>query len=109
MSIQPILVFISKHSGLNYEEINKLIPVSDEKTSSALIDSFENSKKRMNNEETRWTKVTASTLKELRGICHPEWETNVYQTKELQKAYNDADFGVTFAFYWKDKRLCWER
>jgi len=53
-------------------------------------------------------KCTPSSLLALKPIMHPEWE-DAYSPKRFKEAVNDANNGITFAFYWKDGFLCWER
>lgn len=60
------------------------------------------------NDDTEWIKVSPNTLLELKPITHPNWE-DAYSKHRWNEVVNDANLGITFAFYWKDGFLCWER
>lgn len=59
-------------------------------------------------EEDFWVPVSdVQDLKDMTPITHELWRPTDEET--WQSAEKDAKDGVTFAFFWQENALCWER
>lgn len=58
-----------------------------------------------------WVKVKdPQDLLDLAPITHELWSPNIEEDPEQwQAVIKDVNDGVTFAFYWQEDALCWER
>ena len=95
---------ISSRMNLSKQEVVKKLPIIDNKMMEVLEFSFLEKV----NEEGDWIKISPNALKHLKPIVHPMWES-AYELNNFKEVSKDANSGVTFAFYWKDGFLCWER
>lgn len=95
---------ISLKMNLSKEEVVKKLPIIDNQMFEILEFSFLEKA----DEEGDWLKINSNVLKKLKPIVHPFWEY-VYEPNNFKEVSKDANSGVTFAFYWKDGFLCWER
>lgn len=102
--INDLLEEVALKMNLQRDEVAKKLPVIDDEIIAAL--NFSLSAKA--NESDKWLPVTPNTLLALKSIMHPKW-SDAYSPKEFQNVSADATAGVTFAFYWSDGYLCWER
>lgn len=89
--------------NLKRQEVAKKLPVLSEET----IQILEFSLKNKGNQD-EWINVSANTLIELKGIVHPSWE-DAYLPRRFKEVIEDIKADITFAFYWKEGFLCWER
>lgn len=62
-------------------------------------------------DEDTWVPVAnVQDLKDLRSITHESWiASDVDNPDHWDEVDKDVKGGVTFAFYWQDGALCWER
>jgi hypothetical protein len=103
--INELLEKVALKMDLKVGELVKKIPVMTEETISILKFSLS---EKTNESEDEWIKVSPKALLELKGITHPHWE-DAYSPQRFNEIIKDADSGVTFAFYWNEGFLCWER
>jgi len=101
----PILAErIAEKTGIAKEKINHLLGGMKE---DECVNIFESSFSQVGPE---WVSCSRQSLLAIRPIIHSDWELQIYcDSQELERACADADSGVTFAFYWREGRLCWER
>lgn len=99
--INDLLDKVSQEMKIERMEVSKKLQVIDDGIIAALECSFINS-------DDNWIDVTSDTLLALKPIMHPNWE-QAYSKDQFVYAAKEANQGVTFAFYWNDGFLCWER
>lgn len=100
--INDLLEQIALKMNLSRLEVATKMKVLDDE----LISILEFSLSEKNNED-EWIRCSPNSLLALKPIMHPAWdEVYRYRFKEVA---SDAKNGITFAFYWKDGFLCWER
>jgi len=102
--INALLEQIAIKMNTSRPEVSKKLKVLDNELISIL--EFSLSEKVGNDDE--WIKCSPNSLLALKPIMHPEWD-EAYQPRRFKEAANDAKNGITFAFYWKECFLCWER
>jgi len=72
------------------------------------IECAENNAK--DSDEDFWIPVNdANLLKKLRPIMDPEFTEVFDEADQWEEVVKDVKGGVTFAFYWNDKFINWER
>lgn len=103
--INELLEKVALKMNLKREEVAKKLPVMGEEAISILNFSL---LEKTNESETEWVKVSPNTLLELKQVTHPSWE-DAYSPQRFKEVISDANAGITFAFYWNEGFLCWER
>ena len=104
--VEEILEKISEATGFTREYIGRLIPVFDEELIKIFDQSFNVHKIR---NDKKWSKCSEKSLMAVRPLMHPEWEAIYNDPVQLSAIVYEAANGVTFGFFWKDGKLCWER
>lgn len=103
--INELLEKVGLKMNFKREEVAKKLPVFGEEVIKVLNFSLE---EKLNESEDEWIKVSPNTLLELKGIVHPNWE-DAYSSQRFKEVIEDANSGLTFAFYCNEGFLCWER
>ena len=104
--INSLIERIAVKMNLTKQQVAKKLPILDDLTISVLESSL--LEKANEGTEDEFIKCNSNVLNNIKGIMHPSWE-DAYSPKRLNDALKDYNSGVTFAFYWNDGYLCWER